>query len=446
MNPYEPVEGLYVNAKQYHRILKRREARARLEERLRGLQTTKKPYLHESRHKHAMRRPRGPGGRFLTAEKVSQLKAQEALEAGKSESPSGSESRGLMDTLDSTPTGATSNEFLTTNETGDDSPSTLSSQVPINTAGGSAGLDITRSKEETQQNPSIFGGASTANSNLHPISANPNTNAHTHSGALDPKRNSATSSAALPAHASTGPTSIGHSGNSVNPQIHTPSAITNSKHHRQPDPSSNASTLSGNENLQLRTANPSTVSDSLSVNGSGVDLNLSNPMVLQLDPSNLLHAPPSNQNSPRSPFFPSSTTAEGSRPSPSVANHHHTTVSNPDYRSLPTTTHPNDVFHRNATQTYHTTPSSELTGPNGDSFADLDVYQTDDPVTNSLIQSHNPMGPIGDLSDPSAAHGSGIPNLSSHHMGHLNLTDNDQNSIIIDQQPYTSHDSANAHP
>ena len=74
---------LYVNAKQFHRILKRRVARQKLEEALRLTSKGRKPYLHESRHKHAMRRPRGPGGRFLTAEEVSAIERGEGGELQK---------------------------------------------------------------------------------------------------------------------------------------------------------------------------------------------------------------------------------------------------------------------------------------------------------------------------------------------------------------------------
>ncbi|KAI9502228.1 Transcriptional activator [Coemansia spiralis] len=76
-------EPMYVNAKQYHRILKRRDARARMAAENK-MNVKRKPYLHESRHRHAMRRPRGPGGRFLTAAEILELERRGELPAGTS--------------------------------------------------------------------------------------------------------------------------------------------------------------------------------------------------------------------------------------------------------------------------------------------------------------------------------------------------------------------------
>ena len=67
---------IYINGKQYHRIMKRREMRKKIKEAIEEnkdknkTDNKNKKYHHESRHRHAMNRERGKGGRFVSKKKL----------------------------------------------------------------------------------------------------------------------------------------------------------------------------------------------------------------------------------------------------------------------------------------------------------------------------------------------------------------------------------------
>lgn len=68
-------QPLFVNVRQYKWIKKRKKRRDYLDSITSS--KTESGYLHESRHKHAMNRPRAPTGRFLTKKEAEEKQRRE---------------------------------------------------------------------------------------------------------------------------------------------------------------------------------------------------------------------------------------------------------------------------------------------------------------------------------------------------------------------------------